>query len=304
MTVSPKAAVLRDRSVVALSGTDRIKFLQGLVTNDIRRLRPSKALYAGFLTGQGKLLYDLFLVTEGERILIDVAAVHVEDFFMRLNRFKLHAMVEFAEALPSRAVAVVWGTEATTRLGLEGEEGTAGEVAALGAHAFVDPRIADLGARLLYQADQPVEAGFARLGYAAAAESDYAAHRLALGVADTGEIAGEICYPLEANFEMLHGVDFRKGCYVGQELTARMKLKGELRKRVLPVTGAVPLPGVGTPVTAGSSEIGQLIAASGMQGLALLKLDRLAAAEEDAIRALGVPLRVHWPDWLPRSAAP
>ncbi len=301
MTESLKAVILSDRNVVAISGTDRIKFLQGLVTNDIRRLAPDRALYAGFLTGQGKLLCDVFVVEDGERILIDIATAHVEEFFKRLTTFKLRAAVEFGATAPALAVAAVWGAEAAARLGLASAEGVAGKAALAEAHyAFVDPRIAALGARFVYPAGRPIEAELAQLGFAGATTADYAAHRLALGIADTAEIGGEICYPLEANFEMLNGVDFKKGCYVGQELTARMKLKGELRKRVLPVTGTAPLPGAGTPVTANGTELGPLIAASGTQGLALVRLDRLAGAKEDAIRAQEVQLSVHWPSWLPR----
>jgi folate-binding protein YgfZ len=156
-----------------------------------------------------------------------------------------------------------------------------------------------LGARLVYAADFPIEAKLARIGFAIATPADYARHRLALGIADTAEIGGEVCYPLEANLEMLHGVDFRKGCYIGQELTARMKLKGELRKRILPVSGSAPLPAAGAPVTADGTALGPLIAASGTRGLALLRLDRLADAREEAIRAQDVQLIVHWPNWLP-----
>jgi len=300
MTASLKAAVLRDRKVVALGGTDRVKFLQALVTNDIRRLAPHRPLYAGMLTSQGKLLYDFFIMAEEDRILIDFAAAHVEDFFKRLTNFKLRAEVEFVEATPALAVTAVWGTEAAAQLGLDPERGTGKAASAAGHHAFVDPRIAALGARLIYPADYPIEAELGRHGFAMATALDYDAHRLALGVADSAEIAGESCYPLEANFEMLNGVDFGKGCYLGQELTARMKLKGGLRKRILPVAGAAALPSVGTPVTAGGAELGRLIAASGEQGLALLRLDRLAEADEGAIMAQGVPVRVHWPNWLPR----
>jgi folate-binding protein YgfZ len=301
VTASLKAVILPDRNIVVLRGTDRVKFLQGLVTNDIRRLAPNRPLYTGFLTGQGKLQYDCFVMAEDDRILIDIAAGHVENLFKRLTTLKLRALVEFGATTPPLAVAAVWGEGAAARLGLDAEEGAAGKAVPVGArHGFVDPRIAALGVRLVYPADHPMEAELDRHGFAVATASEYAAHRLALGVADTDEIAGEICYPLEANFEMLHGVDFRKGCYVGQELTARMKLKGGLRKRVLPVTGTAPLPGVGTPVTAGGAELGRLIAASGTLGLALLRVDRLADAADGAIHAQGVPLRVHWPNWLPR----
>jgi folate-binding protein YgfZ len=156
-----------------------------------------------------------------------------------------------------------------------------------------------LGARLIYSADLAIEAKLARIGFAIATPADYAGHRLPLGIADTAEISGEVCYPLEANFEMLHGVDFKKGCYVGQELTARMKLRGELRKRILPVSASVPLPRAGTSVTADGTELGPLIAASGTQGLALLRLDRLAGAKESTIRVQDMQLSVHWPNWLP-----
>jgi folate-binding protein YgfZ len=301
MTGSLKAAFLPDRSVVAITGPDRVKFLQGLVTNDVRRLARGHVLYAGFLTGQGKLLCDLFLIEDEDRILIEIATTQVADFFKRLAAFKLRAAVEFAEVAPSLAVAVVWGADAATRLGFDPKVEAAGKGVLTNALcAFVDPRIAALGVRLIYPASVPVDTEFARHGFSDATPADYAAHRLELGIADATEIGGEICYPLEANFEVLHGVDFKKGCYVGQELTARMKLKGQLRKRILPVTSTAPLPPPGTAVTADGREIGPLIASCGTQGLALLRLDHLEGAQEGAFRAQEAPLQVHWPSWLPR----
>jgi len=301
MSETLKAVALPDRTIVAVSGADRARFLQGLMTNDIRRLAPDRALYAGFLTGQGKLKCDAFLLQDGDRILIDIAAALAGDFVKRLTGFKLRAAVEIAETAPALAVAAVWGTGAAARLELGAAEGAVGNGAAAGAqYAFVDPRIAALGARLVHSADLAIEAEFVRLGFTIAKPADYAGHRLALGIADTAEIGNEACYALEANFEMLHGVDFKKGCYVGQELTARMKLRDQLRKRILPVSGPTPLPAAGTPVTAVGTELGRLIAASGTTGLALLRLDRLADAGQNSIRAQEVPLMVHWPDWLPR----
>jgi folate-binding protein YgfZ len=161
--------------------------------------------------------------------------------------------------------------------------------------------MAALGVRLVYLAGLPVGTELAQRGFSPAAAEDYTAHRLGLGIGDTAEIGGEACYPLEANFEVLHGVDFKKGCYVGQELTARMKLKGQLRKRILPVTGSAPLPQPGTPVTMpDGKELGPLIAICGTQGLALLRLDHLEGAQEGTFHAQEVPLRIHWPSWLPR----
>jgi folate-binding protein YgfZ len=299
MIDSLKAVVLPDRSVVAIAGPDRVKFLQGMTTNDIRRLAPDRALYAGFLSGQGKLLYDVFAIADGDRILIDIAADMADDFVKRLNAFKLRATVEIGET--ALAVAATWGSGAAARLELEATEGTVGNRAfAEPHHAFVDPRIAALGVRLVYPVGFPIAAKLAPLGFASATVADYTAHRLSLGIADTAEIGGEICYPLEANFEMLHGVDFKKGCYVGQELTARMKLRGTQRKRVLPVTGAAPLPATGTSVTSDGTVLGPLIATSGTRGLALLRLDRLGDAQGGMVSAQDVQLNINWPNWLPR----
>lgn len=296
MTQSMFAAVLPDRSVLAMTGTDRLKFLQALVTNDVRLLGPDRPLYAGVLSGQGKLVCDVFLVLDGERILIDMAAAGVEVFLQRLTRFKLGSQVAFGEAEPKHAVAALWGPGAGDRLGLVQETGKDGWAG----HVFIDPRLAQLGARIVYPAAVSIDDDhLARLGFATASAADYAAHRLALGVADTVEIGGETCYPLEANFEGLHGVDFKKGCYVGQELTARMHLKGALRRRILPVTGDGPLPELGTQLMADGVELGPLIAVSGTAGLAMLRLDRLAGARDGEIRARETPLSVNWPDWLP-----
>lgn len=141
-----KAVILRDRKIVTVSGTDRVKFLQGLMTNDIRRLAPDRTLYAGFLTGQGKLLCDAFVMQDGGRILIDIAGAHVGDFIRRLNAFKLREAVEIGETAPTLAVAAVWGTGAAARLELDSAEGATGNSALADAHlAFVDPRIAALG---------------------------------------------------------------------------------------------------------------------------------------------------------------
>lgn len=301
MTDSLKVAFLPERSVLAISGADRVKFLQGLTTNDIRQLAPDRALYAGFLTGQGKLLYDAFVIADGECVLIDIAANLAADFIKHLNAFKLRAAVEIAETAPALAVAVAWGSDAAARLGLDATEGSAGNRAIAEPHyAFVDPRVATLGVRLVYPADLAIEVKLAPLGFASATIAEYTAHRLSLGIADTAEIGGEVCYPLEANFEMLHGVDFKKGCYVGQELTARMKLRGTQRKRILPVSGVAALPAAGTSVTCDGIELGPLIAASGTQGLALVRLDRLDATREGAVRAEGVQVDISWPNWLPR----
>jgi folate-binding protein YgfZ len=293
MAEALKAALLDDRAVIAVTGKDRVKFLQGLVTNDVRRLAPGRPLYAGVLSGHGKLVADVFLIDEGGdeggRILVDIAAALAEDVLRRWTRYKLNAAVEFGPAQPGLAVAALWGDGAAERLG----EATGAR------HAFVDPRTPELGVRLIYPAEAPIAAELAGLG-AAARSADYVRRRLALGAPETTDLGQEACYPLEANFAGLQAMDFKKGCYVGQEITARMNLKGALRRRILPVAGAAPLPQPGTPVTAGDVELGPLVAASGALGLAMLRLDRLAEAGETALSAGDAPVAVQWPSWLAR----
>lgn len=293
----PFAALLPARAIVMLSGPDRVSFLHGLITNDVHRLAPDRALYAGLLTPQGKLLWDFFLADEGERILIDIAAEKAADLVKRLKLYKLRAAVEISDPMPALAVAALWGRGAAAKLALPEAEGAAG-AGALGL-AFVDPRLAALGLRRIGTGDAfAFQQAFRERGFTIEDPRAYDLHRLALGIADTAEIGGEACYPLEANFEALHGVDFHKGCYVGQELTARMKHRGGLRKRVLPVRAGEPLPQAGSPIVSGDLEIGTLIASFGLQGLALLRLDRLA--DHPALTAQSMPIAVSWPAWLPR----
>jgi len=262
------AARLDSRAVLAVSGDERTDFLQGLVTNDVTRLAPTCPVYAGLLTPQGKLLFDFLLWTRDDAILIDVARGHTDSLARRLTMYKLRANVTIAPR-PELAIYAYWGGGALP--------GTA------------DPRLGALGTRAIVQPGEPANAG----------EADYIAHRLALGVGEASEIGDEATYPLEANFELLHGVDFKKGCYVGQELTARMKHKSVLRKRVLPVAldGTAAL---GAAIMAGEREIGELRAVAGARGLALVRLDRLAESAGTPLRAGDATVTVQWPDWIPR----
>jgi folate-binding protein YgfZ len=265
---------LADRSILSVEGPDRVEFLQGLVTNDVTALAPDRPLYAGLLSPQGKLICDFILIVLGEAILIDVAADAAADLKRRLQLYKLRAAVSLSDQSDALGVAALIG------------EDTASPAAA--SAIFTDPRLGDLGRRIIAP----------RAALPAGPTAAYVAHRFTLGVGEGAEIGAERCYPLEANFEVLHGVDFRKGCYVGQELTARMKHRGGLRKRVLPVSGTGPLPPAGTAVEA-AQELGTLIASAGTLGLALLRLDRLAEAG-DTIKSGGISLTVTWPRWLPR----
>ena len=157
---------------------------------------------------------------------------------------------------------------------------------------FADPRLAALGSRVIGRRDR-LEAALVAAGYEIAPLKDYEQKRIVLGVPDTSDITPETLFALDCNFEELHGVDFKKGCYVGQELTARMKHRASARKRFLPVSADVELPAPGTNVTLGEAPIGELKSSINRQGLALIRLDRLGEATEAV--ADGVIVRIGTP---------
>jgi tRNA-modifying protein YgfZ len=261
------AALLSDRAVVRVSGPAAGSFLQGLVTNDIDKAKPGGAIHAALLTPQGKILFDFFVVPAGEGFLLEIAKAKAAELAQRLGFYRLRAEVEIAED-PSITVAAAWGEPA--RL-------------ADGAIAYADPRLPALGQRVLLHADTSLSS----LGCAPAGEGEYHARRIALGVPEGGrDYDFGDAFPHEAMFDQLGGVDFNKGCFVGQEVVSRMEHRGTARKRIVGVEGEGPLPPSGTDITAGSVSIGTLGSVSGNSGLALLRLDR---AEE--AKTAGVPLR-------------
>lgn len=231
------------RAVIEVAGADREDFLQGLVSNDLRGLKEG-LVHAALLTPQGKYLADFFLKAEGERILLDAAEALGPGLLQRLSMYKLRADVRLAP----------------TGLRVQRGTGPAPE------RALPDPRHPALGWRLY--GEEGGDDG-----------TDWDAIRVEHVIPETGIELGPETYILEAGFERLHGVDFRKGCYVGQEVTARMKHKTELRKglaRVL-VEGAAP---AGTPILSEGREAGTLFTQSGGRGIAQLRFDRAAPGME------------------------
>ena len=228
------------RKVYRISGRDARDFLQNLVTNDVERLKDG-LVWAALLTPQGKYLADFFLVPEGEAILLDVSDRIAAGVAQRLTMYKLRADVAIEE------------TDLKVALGF-------GEIPD---GAFTDPRHPDLGWRMYGKTETLPE--------------DWHARRIALGVPETGiELIPNDTFPLEAGFERLHGVDFKKGCYVGQEVTARMKHKTELRKGLqrVEVTGEAP---VGTEIVNGDGKsAGILHSQAGGVGLAYLRFNRVS----------------------------
>jgi tRNA-modifying protein YgfZ len=266
--------VLEERGILAVSGPDRGNFLQGLVSNDVARLAAGRALYAALLTAQGRYLHDFFLVEHDDAIWLDAERVRLADLRRRLAVYRLRAKVEIAER-GELAVAAIFGAGALHGLDLPGEAGAARPWR--DGVAWVDPRLSALGARAIL----PRAALAAARAAAGLAPGDFAAydrHRLALGVADgSRDLVPEKSLLLEAGFDELNGVDWQKGCYVGQELTARTKYRGLVKRRLVPVAIAGPPPAPGTAVTQDGGEVGEMRSSRDGRGLALLRLDAAAA---------------------------
>ena len=257
-------AHLPARAVLSVSGEDRVAYLQGLVSNDVALAGPGRAVWAALLTPQGKWLADFFVFADGDRLLLDMEAAQRDDLAKRLTRFRLRARV--AVAPEPMDVYVAWDG--------------APELPGL---AAPDPRL--------------LEAGWRVLGHGLATNADadaYDRHRLQLGLPDgSRDMEAEKSVLLEAGFDELDGVSWSKGCYMGQELTARTKYRGLLKRRLVPVSAATVLPPPGTPVISGGAEVGVLRSSNGQVGLALMRLDALEHGEAD-----GVPIQVHPPTWM------
>jgi folate-binding protein YgfZ len=279
-----------------MSGPDARNLLQGLVSNDVDSLTPGRSIYAALLTPQGKYLFDFLLYQSDAAILLDAERSRLAALIQRLTMYRLRAQVAIENAADALTVLAVFGDGAAERLGLTPGAGTARtEGPALLA---VDPRLAELGVRVVLPTGE-VDAFMAAHGLTPAPFAAYDRHRLALGVPDgTRDLIVDKSLLLESGFEELNGVSFTKGCFVGQELTARTKHRALVRKRLLPVqvNGALPPPG--TVITRGDREAGEVRSGVDEIALALLRLEQLATVDRGELRAGDCVLTPAPPAWL------
>jgi len=294
--------VLEDRGILAVSGPDRRAFLQGLVSNDVEKIAADRAIYAALLTAQGKYLHDFIMVAAGEAIWLDAEAGRLADLKRRLSMYRLRAKVTLDE-LPDLAVAAVFGDGVCGVLNLPEQPGAARPFA--GGVALVDPRLRALGARVILPREEIRETLIA----AGIAEADFAAydrHRLALGIPDgSRDLIVEKSILLESGFDELNGVDWQKGCYIGQELTARTKYRGLIKKRLFPVRIDGPAPASGTILSLDGKEAGEMRSSRDGTGLALLRRD--AVVEGQPLAAEGAtltPMQLEWMRTEPDSPSP
>jgi folate-binding protein YgfZ len=283
-----KAALLPDRGVVKVAGADARTFLNGLLTADIATMTPAQAKFAALLTPQGKIIVDCIVAEapaeDGGGFFLDCPRALAIDFMQKLNFYKLRAKVICEDLSEALGVMAVWDGTGQTEFGL----------------LYTDPRLPALGQRIMLPPHLAKETA-ADLGAELVEAGAYEAHRIALGVPRGGLdfIYGD-AFPHETDMDQLAGIDFAKGCYVGQEVVSRMEHRGTARNRIVPVTAASGFaPDAGIPVTAGERPVGTTGSSAGPRGLAMLRLDRVADAQAAGVPLVagGVPLEPHKPDW-------
>jgi tRNA-modifying protein YgfZ len=254
-----KPCHLSDRAVIGVSGPEAFGFLQGVVTNDVTKLT-QQPLYAALLSPQGKILFDFILHAHNDTILIDVQKDQRAPLAKRLSMYKLRAQVEIA----SRDDLIVIADEGPD-----------------------DPRLAALGQRSIAASGAETVDG----------AGAYHEWRFGLGVPEAADFGSEKLFAMDGGLDELHAISFTKGCYVGQELTARMKHRGTDRKRLVPFSAPEAELEIGAAIIAGDIEIGSVMASYGDAGFALVRLDRLAEAP-GPLRVAGAEISIIKPDWL------
>lgn len=267
MTSGLNFARLNRRAAVRIAGPDWRAFLQGLLTQDVEGLKPGEMRFAALLTPQGRLLFDLFVdCVDEQSVRLDAPADRLDDLIRRLAIYKLRAKVEIAA--DEAPIFAGWG---------EAPDGEGWRP---------DPRLAALGWRRIGAPDSEPNAD----------ETAYDAMRLSLGVPDPQlDCKPDAAYPIEADFDLLHGIDFKKGCFVGQETTSRMKRRGQIKTRMLPIAYEGPAPAWGAEILAGTLRAGEVLSGLDGRAMALFRLDRIEDAE---LTVDDRPVQVLRPDWF------
>ena len=288
-------AILKNRAVLSVSGDDAVSFLQGLVSNDVERVSESRAIWAAFLTPQGKFLHEFMIVERQGRLLLDCEADRRDDLFTRLKRFRMRSKVEIEEN-DSLAIATAWGEIASGAFELSPDQGTACQID--DGIVFRDPRLADAGLRLIATRDT-LQQTLISAEFTESDQATYDAHRIALGLPDgSRDLEVEKALLLENGFDELGGVDFQKGCYVGQELTARTHYRALIKKRLMPVIIDCEAPTSGTALTIDGKDAGEMKSSSGTHGLALIRLATWRSAPDGLIAGGAATLQPDPQPWM------
>ena len=260
-------ARLSSRALISITGDDARPFLHNLLTQDVETLADGELRFGALLSPPGRLLFDLFILGQGNGVLLDVAVDRRDALIQRLSKYRLRARVEVAA--DERPVFAAW------------PDAPAGFIP--------DPRTPLMGGRLYGEAAPD------------AVQADYDAHRLSVGLPDpTADAPQDKTYPIEADFDLLNGIDFHKGCFVGQETTSRMKRRGAIKNRMLPLDFDGPAPAFGAEVLKGELRAGEVLSGRDGSVMALLRVDRL----DGDLTVDGRPVRLRKPAWMGEDVIP
>lgn len=290
--MSNRYVTFDDRAVLEVSGADARNFLQGLITQDVNVISNLYTGYSALLTAQGKFLADFFLIhRDAETLWLECAKTYAPTLLRLFGLYRLRADVKLHDHTDKLHVHAVFGNVA--QLALFEAAGRTEHFHQDNIIAFIDPRSVKLGARVIAPVGEG-ETWLTQRGFAHAALADYDHRRLALGIPAEGDNLADKTLILENGFEALHGVSFNKGCYVGQEVTARTKHRANLHKLLFIVEGESSLPESGTPILLGEREVGQMRSSRGNIGLAVLRVD---SADKDGLTAGEVVITAKAPEW-------
>ncbi len=282
------------RSFISLTGKDCASFLQGIITNDIHKVTDSNSIYTALLTPQGRYLFDFFVFKNTDGLMIDVDKERQEDLVKLLKKYKLRSDVEIKRIYGDSLVRCAFGDDVFSYFDIPTTPGFTKE--GEGYIVYVDPRLSDLGVRIV-TLDQTI---FDKMGLELVKYREYDRHRLSLGVPEGGtDMITEKAIPLECGLDELNAVSWDKGCYLGQELTARTKHRGLVRKRLLPVTfEPVFIPEL-SPIFHLDQEVGSMRSSDLGHGLALIRLEVLEIlAPDETLISNGEKLQVQVPTWM------
>ncbi len=282
-----KAALLPDRGVVKVAGDDARNFLQGLISADVLKLTPGAARFGALLSPQGKIIADFILVEapaqDGGGFFLDLPRALATVLVAKLNLYKLRSRVIAEDLSDVLGIVAAWDGDGAASYGV----------------SYPDPRLPALGLRVMTPPHRAADVA-AALGAALVDASEYAAHRIALGIPQGGiDFSYGDAFPHEADMDQLGGIDFAKGCYIGQEVVSRIEHRGIARTRAVPVRYRGAAPPAGATITAGERQLGTMGSAAAGRGLALVRLDRAAEAlaHGEPLLAGGAPIDRVKPDW-------
>ncbi len=305
-----KTALLPDRGVVRVSGEDAEKLLQGIITSDMELLAGRPAIHAALLTPQGKILFEFFVARSSDGFLLETAQDQAANLAKRLTMYKLRAKVLIEDASERWDVWTSWGSETIEGPWMSEAEAPEEDLQVtpmdfmdfMDCIAFRDPRFWDLGSRwMVYRhLRTPLRKLLPAHSMDAVEANDYHSHRIALGVPEGGkDYAFGDTFPHEANLDLLHGVSFSKGCFVGQEVVSRMQHRSTARKRIVIVEGSAPLQS-GSAIAAGPATIGTIGSVAGNRALALVRLDRMEEMQRkgEQLTAAGDAIAIRRPTYF------